>query len=57
MYAGGMPNRRAFLLTVITVTLMLPARQTVRAWGRRQLIAAQPGSVLHAAGEVVVTVL
>ena len=52
-----MPNRRAFLLTVITVTLMLPARQTVRAWGRRQLIAAQPGSVLHAAGEVVVTVL
>jgi len=57
MYAGGMPNRRTFLLIVITGTLLFPARATVRAWGRRQLIAAQPGSVLHAAGEVVVTVL
>ncbi len=44
-------------LIVITVTLMFPARQTVRAWGKRQLLAHDPGSFLHGAGEVVVTVL
>lgn len=52
-----MPNRRTFLLIVITGSLLLPARATVRAWGRRQLLARQPGTLLHGAGEVVVTVL
>lgn len=56
-YHALMPNRRGFLLIVVTVTLMFPARQTVRAWGKRQLVAHQPGSILHGAGEVVVTVL
>jgi hypothetical protein len=56
-YHGRMPNRRGFLLIVITVTLMFPARATVRAWGKRQLMAKAPGTVLHGAGEVVVTVL
>ena len=52
-----MPNRRGFLLIVMTVTLMFPARATVRAWGKRQLLARPPGTVLHGAGEVVVTIL
>ena len=56
-YDAGMPNRRTFLLIVITGTLMLPARATVRAWGKRQLMAHEPGTVLHGAGEVVVTIL
>lgn len=56
-YHASMPNRRGFLLIVVTVTLMFPARQTLRAWGRRQLAERQPGSILHGAGEVVVTVL
>ena len=56
-YDAHMPNRRGFLLIVITVTLMFPARATVRAWGKRQLLANDPGSVLHGAGEVVVTIL
>jgi len=45
------------ILVVITGTLLFPARATVRAWGKRQLIAGAPGSVRHAAGEVVVTIL
>ena len=56
-YDTHMPNRRVFMLIVITGTLLFPARQTVRGWARRQLIARQPGSVLHGAGEVVVTIL
>jgi hypothetical protein len=56
-YDVHMPNRRVFMLIVITGTLLFPARQTVRGWARRQLIARQPGSVLHGAGEVVVTIL
>jgi hypothetical protein len=52
-----MPTRRIFLLAVITGTLLMPARATVRAWGKRQLIARDPGTVLHGAGEVVVTIL
>lgn len=52
-----MPNRRGFLLIVITGTLLFPARATVRAWGKRQLLSKQPGSILHSAGEVVVTIL
>jgi hypothetical protein len=45
------------VLTVIVGALLMPARSTVRAWGKRQLIAREPGSVLHGAGEVVVTIL
>jgi hypothetical protein len=56
-YHAHMPNRRGFLLIVMTVTLMFPARQTVRAWGKRQLLARPAGTVLHGAGEVVVTIL
>jgi hypothetical protein len=52
-----MPNRRGFLLTVMTVVLLLPARQTVRQWGRRQLGVNQEGTVMHGVGEVLVTVL
>jgi hypothetical protein len=52
-----MPNRRVFYLIVITVVLMLPAEQTVRQWGRRQLAVNQEGTVMHAVGEVLVTVL
>jgi hypothetical protein len=52
-----MPTRRIFLMTVITGTLLFPARATVRAWGKRQLLAREPGTVLHSAGEVVVTIL
>jgi len=52
-----MPTRRIFLLTVITGCLLMPARSTVRAWGKRQLLANQPGSLFHQAGEVVVTIL
>jgi hypothetical protein len=52
-----MPNRRTFLLIVITGSLLMPARATVRAWGKRQLLSKQPGTVLHGAGEVVVTIL
>jgi hypothetical protein len=53
----AMPTRRIFLLTVITGTLLFPARATVRGWGKRQLMARQPGSILYYAGETVVTVL
>lgn len=56
-YHALMPNRRGFLLTVITVVLVFPARSTVRAWGKRQLLSKQPGTLLHGAGEVVVTIL
>lgn len=56
-YPVRMPTRRIFVLVVITGTLLMPARATVRAWGKRQLIARQPGTVLHGAGEVVVTIL
>ena len=52
-----MVNRRGFLLIVMTVTLMFPARQTVRQWGRRQLAVNQEGSVMHGVGEVIVAVL
>lgn len=44
-------------MIVITGTLLFPARATVRAWGKRQLLSKQPGTVLHGAGEVVVTIL
>jgi hypothetical protein len=52
-----MVNRKGVLLIVMTVTLMLPARQTVRQWGRRQLGINQEGTLMHGVGEVLVTVL
>jgi len=52
-----MVNRKGFLLIVMTVTLMFPARATVRQWGRRQLAVNQEGTLMHGVGEVLVTVL
>ncbi len=52
-----MPTRRIFELIVVTNILFWPARATVRTWGRKQLAAAQPGSVMHGIGEVIVTLL
>ncbi len=52
-----MPTRRIMLLTVMVVVLAMPAEQVVRQWGRRQLAVNQEGTVLHAVGEVIVTVL
>ncbi len=52
-----MPTRRIFELMIVTSILILPARATVRMWGRRQLAVREQGSVLHGIGEVVVTVL
>jgi hypothetical protein len=57
MYSSGMPTRRIFELMIITGVLMLPARATVRLWGKRQLGAQPDGSALHTLGEIVVTVL
>lgn len=45
------------LMTVVVGSLLFPARATVRAWGKRQLLAREPGTILHGAGEVVVTIL
>jgi hypothetical protein len=52
-----MPTRRIFELVVITGILLMPARATVRMWGKKQLATKQAGSVLHGVGEVLVTVL
>ena len=57
VYPAGMPNRRTFYLVAMMIVLSFPAEQTVRQWGRRQLAVNQEGSVLHAVGEVIVTVL
>ena len=54
---GVMVNRKGFLLIVVTVTLMFPARATVRQWGRRQISVNPEGSVMHGIGEVVVVAL
>jgi hypothetical protein len=51
------PNRRVFELIVITNVLFWPARSTVKLWGRKQLAVRAPGSFLHGAGEVIVTLL
>jgi hypothetical protein len=56
-YPALMANRKGFLLIVMTVTLMFPARATVRQWGRRQLGVNPEGSFMHGVGEVLVTVL
>jgi malonyl CoA-acyl carrier protein transacylase len=52
-----MLNRRGFVVVVATVILMLPAAQTVRHWGRKQLATNPEGAVMHSVGEVIVTVL
>lgn len=52
-----MPTRRIFELVVVVGVLLLPARATVRTWGRRQLAVRQPGTVMHGVGEVLVTIL
>jgi hypothetical protein len=51
------PTRRIFELTVIVGVLLMPARATVRTWGRRQLAVHDPGTVMHGVGEVLVTIL
>lgn len=52
-----MPTRRIFELVVVVGVLLLPARATVRTWGRKQLAVRDPGTVMHGVGEVLVTVL
>lgn len=52
-----MPTKRIFELIVVTNILFWPARSTVRLWGKRQLAVAQPGTILHTAGEVIVSIL
>jgi hypothetical protein len=52
-----MPTKRIFELIVVTNVLFWPARSTVKLWGRKQLAVRQPGTVLHGAGEVLVTIL
>ena len=52
-----MPTRRIFELMIITGVLLMPARATVRLWGKRQLGARAEGTPLHVLGEIVVTVL
>jgi hypothetical protein len=54
---GSVPTRRILELVVITNVLFWPARKTVLFWGRKQLSARVPGSLLHTAGEVIVTIL
>jgi hypothetical protein len=54
---GAVPTRRIFELVVITNVLFWPARSTVRLWGKKQLAVAAPGTFLHGAGEVIVTLL
>lgn len=51
------PTRRIFELIVVTEILFLPARSTVRLWGKKQLAIRPPGSLLHVAGEVIVTLV
>jgi hypothetical protein len=51
------PTRRIFELVIITNMLFWPARSTVKLWGRKQLAVRQPGTALHGAGEVIVTIL
>jgi hypothetical protein len=52
-----MPTKRTFYLIALMLVLSYPAEQTVRQWGRRQIAVNPEGSVLHAAGEVIVTIL
>jgi hypothetical protein len=52
-----MPNRRTFYLVTMMIVLALPARQTVRQWGRRQLAVHPEGTIMNGVGEVLVTIL
>lgn len=52
-----MPTRRIFELIVVTNVLFWPARSTVKLWGRKQLAVRPTGTLLHGAGEVIVTIL
>lgn len=52
-----MPTRRIFELIIVTEILFLPARSTVRLWGKKQLAVRAPGSPLHLVGEVIVTLV
>lgn len=54
---GAVPTRRIFELIIVTEILFLPARSTVRLWGKKQLAIRPPGSPLHLAGEVIVTLV
>jgi hypothetical protein len=51
------PTRRIFELIIVTEILFLPARSTLRLWGKKQLAIRQLGSPLHLAGEVIVTLV
>lgn len=42
---------------MIVGILLWPAEATVRTWGKKQLAERTPGSIMHGAGEVIVTVL
>jgi hypothetical protein len=57
LYAAPMVNRRGFLLIVMTVTLMFPARATGKTWGKRQLAVNPEGTLLHGVGEVIAVAL
>jgi hypothetical protein len=50
-------TRRIMEGIIVVSVLLWPAKSTVKMWGRKQLATQQPGSVLHGAGEVIVTVL
>lgn len=56
-YAAGMMTRRIFEGALIIGVLLMPARATVRLWGKRQLGSQPDGTFLHTVGEIVVTVL
>ena len=52
-----MPTRRIMELIIVTNVLFLPAKSTVRLWGKKQLAVRQPGTFMHGLGEAVVAVL
>lgn len=52
-----MMTRRIFEGALMIGVLLMPARATVRLWGKRQLGARADGTLLHTLGEIVVTVL
>lgn len=52
-----MPTRRIFLLAVVTGVLLMPARATVRQWGRKQISTHPEGSIMYNTGAALVTVL
>lgn len=52
-----MPTRRIFELIIVTEILFLPARSTVKLWGKKQLAIRNPGTPLHVVGEIIVTLV